>query len=192
MSTIQRCNNNRNWFIIAIIMRCVRYSDCWNTLFDLRKCLCNALVQLLRSLHINQQSHMIFIHLIRIVEQNECISTLQKLSKSIHYRNSFETFKLSSLQNVSLKTQLFAMFAAFQCDFDHNSIRTRSIFDIVDFLNKVHFELQNELSFIYFTYWMQMLLRCEIAEIAKQLRNVDFRNLIRCKSNSEVVRKNFF
>ena len=35
---------------------------------------------------------------------------------------------------------------------------------------------------------MQMLLRCEIAEIAKQLRNVDF---IKCKFNSKVS-KNFF
>ena len=81
-------------------MKCVRYIDCWSALFDLRKCLCNAFVQLLRSLHINQQSHMIFTHLAKTVEQNECISTLQELSKSIHYRNSSEAFKLSSLQNV--------------------------------------------------------------------------------------------
>ena len=32
-----------------------------------------------------------------------------------------------------------------------------------------------------------MLLRCEIAEIAKQLRDVDLRNLIRFKPNPEVL-----
>ena len=71
----------------------------------------------------------------------------------------------------SLKIQFFAMFTTFQCDFDHNFMRIRSIFDDVDYLNRVHFEFQNELSFIYFTYWMQMLLRCEIDKIAKRMRN---------------------
>ena len=71
----------------------------------------------------------------------------------------------------SLKTQLFAMSATFQCDFDHNFMRTRSIFDIVDYLNRAHFELQNELSFVYFTYWVQMLLRCEIDRIAERVQD---------------------
>ena len=43
---------------------------------------------------------MIFTHLVKIVEQSERILALQKLSKSIHYRNSYETFKTSSLQNI--------------------------------------------------------------------------------------------
>ena len=63
------------------------------------------------------------------------------------------------------------MFVTFQCDFDHNSMRTRSIFNIVEYLNRIHFELQKKSSFVYFTYWMQMLLKCEIDEIAKRVRN---------------------
>ena len=50
-------------------------------------------------------------------------------------------------------------------------MHTRSIFDIFDTLNSVHFVLQNEFSIVCFTYWMQMLLRCEIDEIAKRVRN---------------------
>ena len=123
-----------------------------------------------RILQFNQQFHIIFIHLTQIVNQNERISTFQKLLKSIHYRNSFEIFKITFSSDSFLKIQFFAMFATFQCDFDHNSMRIRSIFDIIDYLNRIHFEFQNEFSFIYFTQWMQMLLRCEIREIAKQWR----------------------
>ena len=50
-------------------------------------------------------------------------------------------------------------------------MRTRSIFDIVDYLDRAHFELQNELSFVYSTYWVQMLLRCEIDGIAERVRD---------------------
>ena len=104
-----------------------------------------------RILHFNQQFHMIFIHLIQTVNQNERILTFQKLLKSIHYRNSFEIFKITFSSDSFLKIQFFAMFATFQCDFDHNSMRTRSIFDIIDYLNRIHFEFQNEFSFVYFT-----------------------------------------
>ena len=38
---------------------------------------------------------------------------------------------------------------------------------------------------------MQMLLKCEIVEIAKQLRNIDFRNFIKFKSNSEILHEFF-
>ena len=38
---------------------------------------------------------------------------------------------------------------------------------------------------------MQMLLKCEIVEIAKQLRNIDFRNFIKFKSNFEVLHEIF-
>ena len=150
------------------------------------------IVQLLHILHINQQSYMIFIYLINIVEQNQRIFTFQKLLKSIHYRNSFEIFKITFSSDSFLKIQFFAMFATFQCDFDHNSMRIRSIFDIIDYLNRAHFELQRKFSFVYYIQWMQMLLRCEIREIAKQWRNVEFNNLIKCNSNSEDVRENFF
>ena len=74
-------------------------------------------------------------------------------------------------------TQFFAMSAVFQYDFDHNSMRQRRIFDIVDCLNSAHFVLQNESSIVCFTYWVQMLLRCEIDGIAKRVRdhwNPDF------------------
>ena len=57
------------------------------------------------------------------------------------------------------------------CDFFHKSMRTRSIFDIIDYLNRAHFAFQKESSFVCFTYWMQMLFRCEIDEFAKRLRN---------------------
>ena len=83
------------------------------------------------------------------------------------------------------------MFATFQCNFDHNSMRIRWIFDIIDCLNKIHFELQNEFSFIYFICWMYMLLKCEIVDIAKRLRNVDFRNFIKFKFNFEVSHEIF-
>ena len=39
---------------------------------------------------------------------------------------------------------------------------------------------------------MQMLLKYEIYEIAKLLRNVEFRNFIKCNSNFEIVLKEFF
>ena len=57
-------------------------------------------MQLLHILHPNQQPYMIFTYLAKVVEQNERISKLQELSKSVHYRNSYEALKISSLQNV--------------------------------------------------------------------------------------------
>ena len=173
MSAIQRCKSCRDRFIIAIVMRCVRYLNCWNALFDLRRYLCNALLQLFCILHINQQSHMIFTYLVRIVNQNERISMFQELLKSIHYRNNFETWKIAQLSNLCLRLLiwLFAMLAMRWCDFHHNSMRTRSIFDIIDYLNNVHFVFQNKFSIVCFTYWVQMLLRCEIDEIAKRMQN---------------------
>ena len=50
-------------------------------------------------------------------------------------------------------------------------MRQRWIFDIIDYLNSVHSELQNESSIVCFTYWVQMLLRCEIDEIANRVRD---------------------
>ena len=50
-------------------------------------------------------------------------------------------------------------------------MRTRSIFDIFDSLNSAHFVLQNEPSIVHFTYWVQMLFRCEIDGIAKRVRD---------------------
>ena len=67
--------------------------------------------------------------------------------------------------------QLFAMFAKQRCDFHHNSMRSRQIFEIIDYLNNAHFVLQNESSYVCFIYWMQMLLRCEIDRNAKRVRN---------------------
>ena len=69
------------------------------------------------------------------------------------------------------KLQLLAMSAKQRCDIHHNSMRTRSIFDVFDSLNSVFFVFQNKSSNVYFTFWMQMLLRCEIDEIAKRVRN---------------------
>ena len=51
-------------------------------------------VQLFRILHIKQQSHIIFNYLIKVVKQNERNLKLKKLQKSIHYRNSFEIWKI--------------------------------------------------------------------------------------------------
>ena len=59
-----------------------------------------AFVQLLHILHINQQSHIIFTYLVKIVEQNERFLTLQKWQKSTHYRRNSETSKISSLSNL--------------------------------------------------------------------------------------------
>ena len=57
-------------------------------------------VQLLRILHPNQQPHMIFTYLARIVDQNERIPMLQKLLKSVHYRNSCGALKIAELRNL--------------------------------------------------------------------------------------------
>ena len=73
---------------------------------------------------------------------------------------------------VFLKTQFFAKFASFQYDFDHNSMRQRRIFDIIDYLNNVHFVFQNKRLFVCFVYRMQMLSKCEIDKIAKRMRNI--------------------
>ena len=50
-------------------------------------------------------------------------------------------------------------------------MRIRSIFDIIDYLNNVHFVFQIEFSFVYFIYSMQILLKYEIDKIAKRTRN---------------------
>ena len=74
MSAIQRCKNNRNRFIIAIVLgleRSCRCQICARPPAEVS-------VQLLRILHPNQQPHMIFTHLASIVEPNERNSTLQK------------------------------------------------------------------------------------------------------------------
>ena len=71
-------------------------------------------------------------------------------------------------------------------------MRSRWIFDIFDYLDRFHFELQNEPLVISFTYWMQMQLRCEIYELAEQLRDAELRNLIRCSPNPEAFPENFF
>ena len=116
------------------------------------------------------------------------------------YRMCFIVLKFERLcccqicANVSsLKTQFFAMFAMFQYDCNHNSMRSRSIFEVVDYLNSVHFVLQNEFSIVCFTYWMQMLLRCEIDEIATQLLNhsILFRDFIKYNSNFEILHEIF-
>ena len=52
-------------------------------------------------------------------------------------------------------------------------MRTRSIFDIFDYLNRAHFKLQNESLIVSFIYWVQILLTCEIDEVAEELRNSD-------------------
>ena len=59
-------------------------------------------VQLFRILHFNQQFHMIFAYLVKIIKQNKRISTFQKLYKSIHCRNNFENSKITSLSNLCL------------------------------------------------------------------------------------------
>ena len=129
-------------------------------------------VQLFRSLHINQQSHMISNYLVKVVEQNECNSTLQKWQKPIHYRNSSGAWKAMLQPEMCLSAkQLPAMPAKQRCDFHHNSMRSRQIFEVIDYLNSAHFVLQNRFAIVCFTYWMQMLLRCEIDEIAKRVRN---------------------
>ena len=114
-----------------------------------------------------------------------------------NYRNRFiiaivlKIRKLRRCQICVCCVRFFAMFATFQCEFDDYSMRTQWIFVIVDYLNKVHFELQNESSLIYFIYRVQMLLKCEIVDIAKQLRNVDFRNFIKFKFNFEILHEIF-
>ena len=86
--------------------------------------------------------------------------------------------------------QFLAIFVKQWYDFHHNSMRSRWIFDVFD-LNKFHFKFQYEFSIVNFIYWMQMLLRCEINEIAKQWRNVKLRNLIKFNSNFEILHEIF-
>ena len=62
----------------------------------------NAFVHLFRNLHIKHSFHMIFTYLVKIVEQNWRISTLQKRQKSIHDRNNSETWKIISLSKLCL------------------------------------------------------------------------------------------
>ena len=87
------------------------------------------------------------------------------------------------------KIQFSTISVVIQYDFDHNSMRQRWIFDIVDYLNSTHSVFQNELSIVCFTYWVQMLLRCEIDKIANRMRDwismSRFRNLIRSDFNSK-------
>ena len=103
MSAIQRCKNNRNWLIIAIVVK-------------LERLCCCQIVPALRM------------------------------------------------------AQLPTMSAKQWYDFHHNSMRPRWIFDVFDYLDRPHFELQYETLIVSFTYWVQMLLRCEISEVAKQWR----------------------
>ena len=143
-------------------------------------------LRLLHIVHVNQKSHMISIYLIIVIEWNQCSSKLRKWQKSIHFHNDFDQNFHDYISNDAfLKIQFFALFATIQCDFDHISMRIRSIFHIVNDLNEIHFELYNKFLFVKFIYWMQLLKRCEIVEIANSLRNVEFRNFIKCKSNSE-------
>ena len=46
----------------------------------------------------------------------------------------------------------FSMFAKQRCDIHHNSMRSRQIFEIIDYLDRIHFALQNEFSIICFTH----------------------------------------
>ena len=62
-------------------------------------------------------------------------------------------------------------------------MRTRSIFNLFDSLNRAHFKLQNESLFVSFTHWVQIQLTCEIDEVARE-----FRNFIRFSSNPEASR----
>ena len=66
-----------------------------------------------------------------------------------------------------------AILAKQRCAFHYNSIRTRSIFNLFDYLNRAHFKLQNESLIVSFTYWVQILLTCEIDEVAEGLRDPD-------------------
>ena len=46
----------------------------------------------------------------------------------------------------------FSMFAKQRYDIHYNSMRSRQIFEIIDYLNKIHFAFQNEFSIICFIH----------------------------------------
>ena len=46
----------------------------------------------------------------------------------------------------------FSMFAKQRCDIHYNSMRSRQIFEIIDYLDRIHFAFQNESSIIYFIH----------------------------------------
>ena len=70
----------------------------------------DSLIQLFRLRHIKHQLHVVLICLIRNVEQSQRISTLQKWEKSIHYRNSFEIWKIMLLSNLCSSESLCECF----------------------------------------------------------------------------------
>ena len=119
-------------------------------------------VSLLHDLHRNQQSYILFTYRVKIVDLNKRNSTLSKWQKSTHYRNSCEAWKimlLSNLCSLCASDSTLNSVCSAMMRFHHNSMRTRSIFDIIDYLNSAHFVLQNKFSIVCFTYWMQMLLQ---------------------------------
>ena len=95
-------------------------------------------MQFFRTLHINQQLHIIFIYLIKIVKQNERISTLQKWQKLIHYRNNFEFSKISSLSNLC---QTINWNVCEKISFNS--------FSFVQLFRILHFNQQSHMIFIY-------------------------------------------
>ena len=65
--------------------------------------------------------------------------------------------------------------------FHHNSMRAQQILDIIEWLDRAHFELQNEASFVWFGGWVQMLFDCKVEQSAIH------RNLIRFSPNPEAL-----
>ena len=63
----------------------------------------------------------------------------------------------------------FAIFAIQRCVFHYNSMRIRSIFNLFDFLNKVHFKFQNEFLIVNFTVKLNDQLKNNQLEIVKSL-----------------------
>ena len=68
----------------------------------------DSFTQLFRFWHIKHWLHVVLICLIKNVEQNQRILTLQKWQKSIHYRNSFESWKIASLSKLCTFCECFA------------------------------------------------------------------------------------
>ena len=138
------------------------------------------------------------------VKESERILTLQKLLKSVHYRNSSEAAKIRPLPNACQMPArgVFRLWrpnshpgpAMPQYGFNDNSMRNHSNFDIIDSLNKAHFALSYEPPFVGFGAWVQMLLRCKVGRTAKlrescwtltgnRTESPLARNLIRSKPN---------
>ena len=104
---------------------------------------------------LNDNFIILIILRINNIKRNKRILTFQKLLKSIYYRNNYKIAKIILLLNACSRNILrrcfvyfFAKFAKFNCDFNYNLIRIRSIFNIINFVNKIHFEFQNEFLFI--------------------------------------------